>query len=426
MENFSLRKEYSKLITMPFFWVRFISLSLFLAGDDLVRLFFSVGSAIPIAAISVFAPIIFISLLVFTIFEIKSLKFVNITYKAYRTPLFLLWLFFSLMCIASEIINGWVLYSIGILIFMPAFVIMVQERRFCTLFLISCIPTLICDLGISTFLYPYRGNMISLSYAAMIPIILCALAWILLNTKKSHNYLIAILIFEIILILYFTNISGGRTGFASMIFTIICFIIAISVKFHAAKKKIEYHYSTIAFFSLLAIILFTVLVSSGIILLDSRSIVPDVTESIEGKSIFEKFSIALTNGNPFSNRGMIWKYTLSNANIFGHSPSFYLNSSLLTPDQNQAHNTFLAVLGHYGIVAFVSYLLFCVCALIRSIRYALSSRRLYLFPFIVLIAFFSTGIAEDILIMWGPHLFTFLFYCASAFIIVTEQKEHDI
>ena len=60
--------------------------------------------------------------------------------------------------------------------------------------------------------------------------------------------------------------------------------------------------------------------------------------------------------------------------------------------------------------------------LILSVKYCLASRRLYIFPFIILIAYYVAGITEDLVFIISPRLFSVLFYAACAFLIINEGR----
>ncbi len=409
-----LTVEFNKLLKMPYFYVRLISLSLVIALNDLSRVFVSTAALWPLIAVLCASGVTFL------VFEALTLIKIRPQLKIHTFPLYL-WLIFSAVCIFSEALHGFPLNSLLILVFIPALVIMGQEESFFNFFLLSCGGSVIANIITGLIFFPLINNNFSLSIATSLPILLCALAWVLLNPSKFYAEVFVGLTCLVGELLYLSGESGGRTGFLTILITIFLFVIAISIKFYSARKKIAYKNSTIVFAILLCVILLVSLTVSGFIVLDRISEPSDSIASIENMSTWEKFITSLQNGNLFSNRGMIWKYTISNATWFGNGPDFYSSADVLSAEQTSAHNTYLAVLGHFGIIAFVLFMVFCVYMLILSVRYCIASRRLYIFPFITLSAFFAAGITEDLIFMYSPRVFAILFYAACAFLIVHEN-----
>ena len=416
-----LAKELNKLIVMPYFWQRFISLSLLIFGDEFARIFVKSNGFIPFLAVTA------VSLICFIVFETLALKKLKIKPSScvFSKQIMVLWISFALICLISELIHGIPLNSLILLFFLPVFVLMGQEENFFNFFLFSCGFTVLALIVTGFVFYPLTDNNFSLSTATFIPIILCALAWVLLNQKKFYTSMFVFFTLLAAGLLFLSGVSGGRTGFLTIISTVFLFIIAVLIKFISAKKNIFYKNRTINFAIILCVIILISLTVSGAIVIDSLYEVPKDIESIENKTILDKFYTSLNNGNPLSNRGMIWKYTFDNIKLFGNGPNFYTSAEILTPDQNSAHNAYLAVLGHFGIIAFALFTVFCVIMLILSVRYGLSARRLYIFPFTVFTAFFVGGITEDLLIAYSPRAFALLFYAACAYLIIIEGQREN-
>lgn len=429
MENNFFKKHFSSLLSMPYFWVRFITFSLLLSGDCFVRIFFHIGPAGPEFSYGIVIPtlaILALSLVLFFVFEIKTLIKLKPSFKFAKQPLFILWLVFSFIVLISGIINLAPLYSLIIFIFMPLFTLMLKEKGFDKMLFYACGAAFLVCVIAGIIWHPLFSNAFALALAALVPCILCVISHVLLNQEKSNKKYIIFALIALLVILYLTNISGGRSGLLSIAFTIVCFIFAILIKLWVEKRQIKCSYKPVAIITVLVLAVLVSAIILGISFLENHFVPNENAESIEGLNTFEKFIVSIKNGNPFSSRGTIWKYTLENANLTGHSPAFYLDTNgILFEHQNQAHNVFFAVLGHYGIIAFVLFIIFCVAAMVRSVHYALNHKKLCLFPFLVLVAFFTAGICEDVLVMWCPHLFTVLFYAACAFLFVQKEDEQE-
>lgn len=409
-------KELNKLRQMPFFMPRFISLGLLLALNDLSRIFVKSSAVVFLSVLLGISAVTFLSFQTAVIFRQKKKTFFS------RTP-FIIWGALCFCCLISSLINGFSYNFAVILLIYPFFTVCCSEEGFVNLFLLSSGIAVFADVGASLVFYPLTDNNLSISLAGLIPVLLCAIAWVLLNSEKFYLSLFSFSVFLCALLIYLSGVSGGRTGFLTIIATLIFFVCALIIKFVSAKKSILYHSGTISTFIIVSAVLLITLTVCGAIVIDSLGTPTDTPASIENLGFFSKFIVSLQNGNFLSNRGMIWKYTLENARLFGNGASFYNAPGILSPDQCSAHNSYLAILGHYGLFAFVLFLVFCVFMLILSVRYCLASRRLYIFPFTVLVTYYTAGITEDLIFMYSPRVITLLFFLACAYLTVIGAKQ---
>ncbi len=409
--------ELNKLRSMPFFYVRFISLGMLFALNDISRVFTDSPSFAAMVALLVASGVTFLT------FEIICVLRHGGEIAFSKLPV-ILWGLLCVCCLISSLINGFSSNFLVMLLIYPALIVMCREEGFVNLVLASCGIAVTVDLAASAIFYPLISNSLSVAFAGMMPVLLCAIAWVLLNTKRFYSSLFTVSVLLCAALIYFSGISGGRTGFLTIIATLFFFIIAVTVKFVSAKKNIVYSNRVINSFIITAVIMLIVLTVSAAIVIDSAGEVPpDGPASIENTDAFTKFILSIQNGNFFSNRGMIWKYTFEHARLFGNGPNFYIAPDILTPDQSSAHNSYLAILGHYGLFAFVLFLVFCVTMLILSVRYCLASRRLYIFPFTVLVTYYTAGITEDLIYMYYPRGITILFFVACAYLTVIDAKQ---
>lgn len=409
-------RELNKLRQMPFFMPRFISLGLLLALNDLSRIFVKSSAVVFLSVLLGLSAVTFLAFQTAVIVQKKQKPLFA------RTPA-VIWGILCLCCLISSVINGFSYNLAVILLIYPFFVICCNEEGFVNLFLLACGIAVFADIGASLIFYPLIDNNLSISLAGLVPVLLCAVAWVLLNTKKFYLSLFSCSVFLCALLIFFSGVSGGRTGFLTIIATLIFFVSALVIKFVSAKKSILYHSSTISTFIIVSAVLLITLTVCGAIVIDSLGTPADTPASIENLGFFSKFIVSLQNGNFLSNRGMIWKYTFENTKFFGNGASFYNAPDVLSPDQCSAHNSYLAILGHYGLFAFVTFLVFCVFMLILSVRYCLASRRLYIFPFTVLVTYYTAGITEDLIFMYSPRVITLLFFLACAYLTVIGGKQ---
>ncbi len=410
--------ELKKLKEMPYFYVRFISLAIMFISDDLIRIFVKTPALVPICIVAG------ASLLTFAVFETVTVI------KMKKKPIFskipfVIWGLFSLCCIISSVINGISYNVILLVVIFPLCIIAGQEKHFFNFCLFSCGGAIIVDIAVSIIFFPLIDNNLSLCLSSLLPILLCAIAWLILNQKKFYTSLFVFFAVLCAAMIFFSAVSGGRTGFLTMLATLLFFTAALLVKFISAKKSILYKNSFINTFIILSVVVLIAVTVSAAIFIDGKTEVPPDPASIENMDSFEKFVTSVENGNLFSNRGMIWKYTFKNAKMFGNGADFYVGSDYLTPDQNSAHNSYLAILGHCGIPAFILFMIFCIYMLILSVRYCLGSRRLYIFPFTVLVNFFTASITEDFIFMYSPRVSYIMFFCACAYLSITAIKQSN-
>ena len=102
MENKFFKKTFLPLLSMPYFWVRFLAFSIILACNSFVRVFFHVGPAGPEFSYAIVVPtlsILLLAIILFFTFEIKTLIKIKPSFKIFKQPLFIVWLVFSFICL---------------------------------------------------------------------------------------------------------------------------------------------------------------------------------------------------------------------------------------------------------------------------------------------------------------------------------------
>lgn len=104
---------------------------------------------------------------------------------------------------------------------------------------------------------------------------------------------------------------------------------------------------------------------------------------------FEKKS-----GDLFDKRTYVWEMTINQASFFGHGRGYSIEQL-----GQGAHNTYISILGQYGILATLSFILYLLTILVNSIIFAMSSENFsekYL-PLFVTITFILISFTEGML-----------------------------
>lgn len=110
----------------------------------------------------------------------------------------------------------------------------------------------------------------------------------------------------------------------------------------------------------------------------------------------------------FSGRGYIWSQTINNYNIFGHGKNYFENTYGLG-----AHNSIIKILGENGMVSAVIYILLCIFAFFKSIKYIRKTNEKYKFaPFYITISYLTLSMTEGLFSPFGNA------YMVSFFIIL--------
>lgn len=208
------------------------------------------------------------------------------------------------------------------------------------------------------------------------------------NNKKrlSNIVLLSTLFFTFLLITF----SGSRTSVMAIILIIIIIIIL-----HFLKKVFSKKISLRSIGGLfVAIIGFSFIV---FIFLQSRFY------EIFNERIINKFVRKAESGDVLDRRGEIFTTTFNDAKLFGHGSEYFIQSFGLG-----AHNSFISILGQYGLLAFTFFVILWIYLMYRSLRYYfLSDNSFSSFPIIIVMFFVLTSMTE-IMLMKAVMLLAFI------------------
>lgn len=105
--------------------------------------------------------------------------------------------------------------------------------------------------------------------------------------------------------------------------------------------------------------------------------------------------------NPFDGRAEVWMQVWREKTLWGHGRDYFDNIGL------GAHNTFISILGQYGIVAVVVYIGFILSSLNESVRFLRSNCEYRVIPILSTIAFIMMSMAEGMLMKINMLIFYF-------------------
>jgi hypothetical protein len=187
-------------------------------------------------------------------------------------------------------------------------------------------------------------------------------------------------------LLVLTMYSGSRTSFITAVTILLTSFGLIMMSFikRATKRQFGRAFRLSLLMFVLAFIAFTVF---------------PIKEKFE-QIILYKFR--LKSDDILSERGFIWESALNNANAFGHGRDYFSGF------EHGAHNTFISLLGQYGWVPTLLFILILVLFLIQSLRYSFKAiNDPYRFlPLMMLITFLLLSNGEGMLFK-GPMISAF-------------------
>lgn len=189
-----------------------------------------------------------------------------------------------------------------------------------------------------------------------------------LNLKPEKSKLFWSFILAI-LVLYLSILTKSRT---STLAVIIVYILPLLYIFFKSLRNLKNVTSLIIFFPFAAFATWALIRYTEIYNLFNNLIL----------SKFVKKSNDLTDG-----RSYVWQYTIDNTGIFGNGHNFF-------DDTVGAHNTFFDILGEYGWLSLIFFILFTLLILINSIKYLKGNHDNRFLPFLIVVAFIVTSMTE--------------------------------
>lgn len=188
-----------------------------------------------------------------------------------------------------------------------------------------------------------------------------------------------------------TVFSGSRTSFVAIIVvTFISFTLYLLKNFTVSNfsiKKLGY------------IFILLIALCSGLLLFLKSKYFELFNVIIVGKFIRKHES-----GDVLDQRGGIWKDTISDMTILGNGPHYFTDVLGIG-----AHNTFISILGQFGILVSVMFVLIWIVTLYKSVQYYVQRNisEYNLLPITIVLFFLLTSLTE-IMLMKVSMLFSMI------------------
>lgn len=200
------------------------------------------------------------------------------------------------------------------------------------------------------------------------------------TNKKSLYIKLSINIIILFTLFYLVILSGSRTSFITCI--VILLISSGHLLFYLIKEK-----KIVSFFVRGFLLLLPNTLVLGLIVK-----VTSITEFLN-ITIIDKFQRKSGSGDVLDNRGEVWIQTIKEAGLFGNGGDYFNTSFLIG-----SHNTFINVLGRYGWIPLIFYVILILILFYYSIRYTLTDVKdeYKYMPLATCIGFFTLSIAENV------------------------------
>lgn len=128
--------------------------------------------------------------------------------------------------------------------------------------------------------------------------------------------------------------------------------------------------------------------------------------------IFEKYTI--NNVDMFSGRSRIWIGTFETGiTLFGNGEQYFMDTYHI----GDAHNIFIEILGAYGLLSFISYILLYVYIILKAVKNIKKTE--YIFNFS---AFLLLGMAENLLFINSRMLLVTILFFTYLGSLINEQE----
>jgi len=256
--------------------------------------------------------------------------------------------------------------------------------------MISQIPLLIISLLVSDFgtkslqgiFYNPNsfGTVACTVYSVLLSIMLSALEKrdLSSDSRKKIFFKRLIIMFALLIVFTLVVVSGSRTSFITAL--VITFVGFVIVSGNILREGDLSKYLR-RFLSLSAILAFSYLVVSFFIPINAYV----------NSFIIEKF--ALKSDNILDGRTIVWQRVMNEASLFGHGRDYLGGIGI------GAHNTFISILGQYGIVPVTLFVLFFIVALYYCLRYSVTNNtdKYRHLPLLMLLTFLLLSMAEGMM-----------------------------
>lgn len=252
----------------------------------------------------------------------------------------------------------------------------------------------------------YNPNSFGTSMASVLSLLIARFSYYLEGfiREKKFNKKIYINFLLIIIFSIFTIISSSRNAFLSiLVLFIFSFMIIMGGSF-SKKINLKIFRRKIILLLLISLILFIIFSL-------------DFVKEFIDINIIQKFQSK--SGDILDRRSLIWVTTMKEMKLFGHGRNYFEQFGL------GAHNTFISILGQYGILPTISFIFFIIKLFKLAIIYSkINKTKNRYVPFFVILSFLTMSIAESMMLTPLMFLLFLIFGEVKEFLYNLKRNEH--
>lgn len=167
--------------------------------------------------------------------------------------------------------------------------------------------------------------------------------------RKVNGWALLLHIVILFTLLFFIVLSGSRTSLITAIIGLIIGGVLLLSIFFINKKILSFIKSFFYF------------IISGIILYVIIKVTPFY--NYLNNNIIYKFERKIEQGDVLDARGLVWQQTISEFTFLGHG-SQYFSKTIAA-----AHNTFIGILGEFGLIYLILFIMILLLMLNKSVKY---------------------------------------------------------
>ena len=295
------------------------------------------------------------------------------------TKLDIMYYFFLMFCLQSSFFHGefFKIYTtIQYFLYYLIFVICFRNVESYSIYLRAFLSAQVIVLLVSYYESPivlgltsYKGIYINPNTFGMFAAMLCILSvgLLLINLKKKNKKIhITLLISLFVMSFYLVMISASRTALLGVVLSLSVVFLSFSMSFLLYNKLTLNTFRKLLVGTIIISIIIIIIVKSPIYIAFENNIISKFVDK---------------GSNLTSGRTGIWLEYLSNTTFFGTKANY-----LFRLVGYSAHNSFIDILGQFGIFAGIFYFIFWLWALFKSFIFCVSNYKKDTFSIIALLS----------------------------------------
>ncbi|ADI00524.1 O-antigen ligase family protein [Salisediminibacterium selenitireducens] len=232
---------------------------------------------------------------------------------------------------------------------------------------------------------PYQGMLYNPNSLGTAVISLVALSLsLILSELQMKRFKSKIMISSLLLFVTSSTLvilSNSRTAFLTLAALIVLFILLKYLSKESFISLFVWRKSMIK-----QNLFTTIIITSSIVLIYNTAFLYN--------NVISKFERNLNAGDVTARRGDIWLQTIAEAQLFGHGRDYFSGSV-----GTAAHNTFISILGQFGIVPVLIFILFLLYVSYKAIKFSNCSNCNYRYvPIFFIMTFVMLSMGESMML----------------------------